>query len=110
MTTMSDATAAAALPAAGLWPRLRDGATLPILSVLLFILVIWYLGAVKLNAPQVLDAYERAGQTEWTFPELVADTLSMARPVLPAPHPRSEERRVGKECVSRCRSRWAPKR
>src|SRR3546814_18025646 len=22
---------------------------------------------------------------------------------------RSEERRVGKECVSRCRSRWAPK-
>src|SRR3546814_13338571 len=25
-------------------------------------------------------------QTEWTFPELVADTLSMERPVLPAPH------------------------
>src|SRR3546814_13339029 len=23
-------------------------------------------------------------------------------------HPRSEERRVGKECVSTCRSRWAP--
>src|SRR3546814_3905876 len=22
--------------------------------------------------------------------------------------PRSEERRVGKECVSRCRSRWSP--
>src|SRR3546814_17101057 len=26
----------------------------------------------------------------------------------PARHPRSEERRVGKECVSTCRSRWAP--
>src|SRR3546814_2965595 len=26
----------------------------------------------------------------------------------PLPHPRSEERRVGKECVSTCRSRWSP--
>src|SRR3546814_7831259 len=24
------------------------------------------------------------------------------------PNPRSEERRVGKECVSTCRSRWSP--
>src|SRR3546814_14506243 len=24
------------------------------------------------------------------------------------PYPRSEERRVGKECVSTCRSRWSP--
>lgn len=86
MTTMSDATASVTLPAAGLWSRLRAGTTLPVLSVLLFILLVWYLGAVKLNAPQVLDRYERAGQTEWTFPELVADTLSMERPVLPAPH------------------------
>src|SRR3546814_15769175 len=26
----------------------------------------------------------------------------------PSPHTRSEERRVGKECVSTCRSRWSP--
>src|SRR3546814_8620871 len=26
----------------------------------------------------------------------------------PAPEPRSEERRVGNECVSTCRSRWSP--
>src|SRR3546814_20768867 len=25
-----------------------------------------------------------------------------------APDPRSDERRVGKECVSQCRSRWSP--
>src|SRR5213596_2342171 len=25
-----------------------------------------------------------------------------------APHPRSEERRVGKECTVLCRSRWSP--
>src|SRR3546814_20179509 len=28
--------------------------------------------------------------------------------VEPAVHARSEERRVGKECVSTCRSRWSP--
>src|SRR3546814_13964947 len=27
---------------------------------------------------------------------------------LPSALPRSEERRVGKECVSTCRSRWSP--
>src|SRR3546814_5064706 len=30
-----------------------------------------------------------------------------SRPPLPR-FPRSEERRVGKECVSTCRSRWSP--
>src|SRR3546814_13915646 len=30
------------------------------------------------------------------------------RPVLEACDRRSEERRVGKECVSTCRSRWSP--
>src|SRR3546814_9052886 len=29
-------------------------------------------------------------------------------PPRPAGHGRSEERRVGKECVSTCRSRWSP--
>src|SRR3546814_16440913 len=29
-------------------------------------------------------------------------------PPLPPLPPRSEERRVGKECVSTCRSRWSP--
>src|SRR3546814_20621559 len=28
--------------------------------------------------------------------------------LVPAHDPRSEERRVGKECVSTCRSRWSP--
>src|SRR3546814_15156840 len=31
-----------------------------------------------------------------------------ARAPLPAREDRSEERRVGKECVSTCRSRWSP--
>src|SRR3546814_6473199 len=29
-------------------------------------------------------------------------------PFVPQEHHRSEERRVGKECVSTCRSRWSP--
>src|SRR3546814_13726866 len=33
--------------------------------------------------------------------------LSVSARAMP-PAPRSEERRVGKECVSTCRSRWAP--
>src|SRR3546814_14054735 len=38
---------------------------------------------------------------ELRFPEQVAGLLDRA-------HARSEERRVGKECVSTCRSRWSP--
>src|SRR3546814_5666200 len=30
------------------------------------------------------------------------------RPAMPVSLTRSEERRVGKECVSTCRSRWSP--
>src|SRR3546814_20160936 len=33
--------------------------------------------------------------------------IEQKRPIL-APPIRSEERRVGKECVSTCRSRWSP--
>src|SRR3546814_7869970 len=35
-------------------------------------------------------------------------TRGYAYPVDALPIPRSEERRVGKECVSTCRSRWSP--
>src|SRR3546814_12178519 len=46
------------------------------------------------------------GQANWEVPNDQGE--------LPAPphnaegHTRSEERRVGKECVSTCRSRWSP--
>src|SRR3546814_13771241 len=33
--------------------------------------------------------------------------ISLDEPVQAQPLPRSEERRVGKECVSTCRSRWS---
>src|SRR3546814_16631409 len=42
--------------------------------------------------------------------EIGIDLLEVCGGVLQAPEPRirSEERRVGKECVSTCRSRWSP--
>src|SRR3546814_14118411 len=46
---------------------------------------------------------ENAGLTEWPVPLLGSfDPAS-----LEVPPERSEERRVGKECVSTCRSRWS---
>src|SRR3546814_11285946 len=39
---------------------------------------------------------------------LYRNFLAMDTEELLRSHPRSEERRVGKECVSTCRSRWSP--
>src|SRR3546814_4985341 len=41
------------------------------------------------------------------FNALVATVDAGDEVIIPAPY-RSEERRVGKECVSTCRSRWSP--
>src|SRR3546814_10545244 len=40
--------------------------------------------------------------------ELARRRLALPRPTKKLTYPRSEERRVGKECVSTCRSRWSP--
>src|SRR3546814_18412760 len=46
------------------------------------------------------------------FIDAVKELAQAAGMEMPAPDPRaaerSEERRVGKECVSTCRSRWSP--
>src|SRR3546814_13912180 len=39
--------------------------------------------------------------------EISLSVHRLAGPQLAVPHQRSEERRVGKECVSTCRSRWS---
>ncbi len=57
----------------------------PIGVVVLAIVCLWYAGAVKLNAPRLLDQYERQS-TEWSWKRLVDDAWAMERPVLPAPH------------------------
>lgn len=58
---------------------------LPVLTVLAALIAIWYLCVVWLNAPFVRDQAARAG-TEVVFTDLVKQTMSEERPVLPAPH------------------------
>ena len=67
------------------WQRLKHGRALPLMFVVGVIIVAWYAGAVELNAPQLIDGYERRDES-WTFGRLVDDAWSMERPVLPAPH------------------------
>ncbi len=62
----------------------------PILTVVAAIFVLWYAGAVALNASWAYDKAKRAN-VEITFSEMVADTMQQKKPKLPAPH------QVGKE-------------
>ncbi len=63
---------------------LRDR-LLPICTVLLALLVLWYVFVVVLNAPFERDTAARAGGTIG-FMELLPKTMMQERPVLPAPH------------------------
>jgi len=75
----------AAVQRAPVWQRLKHGRALPLLFVVGVIIAIWYGAAIRLNAPQLIDGYERREQS-WSFGQLVEDAWSMERPVLPAPH------------------------
>jgi len=57
----------------------------PVLTVLAIVLIVWYGAAIWLNAAQVIERVlsDRPG---WAFIDLARLTLSMDRPVLPAPH------------------------
>ncbi len=66
------------------WQRLRlQGA--PVLVVLLSVLLLWYVGAWAMNAQGAIERVLPADQP-WSWQDLLAATLSMERPVLPAPH------------------------
>jgi len=71
----------------GLTERLRGAAVrgAPVLAVLGLILVLWYALAVGLNAPQVFERV-LSSQPDWHWWDLCRLTLTMDRPVLPAPH------------------------
>jgi NitT/TauT family transport system permease protein len=65
---------------------LMSGTVGPVTVVVLVIIALWYVAAVALNTPFQQDMYERAGQNDVGFSQLVTDTLYQERPVLPAPH------------------------
>ena len=58
---------------------------LPVLTVLLAIIVVWYGAAVWMNAQWARDQAART-ETTLTNSELIRQTLTQERPVLPAPH------------------------
>lgn len=68
----------------GTWQRLQRD-VVPVLVILLGVVALWYVGAVWMNAA---GAIERVlpSDAPWTWPQLVAATMDMQRPVLPTPH------------------------
>ena len=60
-------------------------ALLPVAVVVAAVIALWYVMAVVLNADWARDQAERAG-VELAFGDLVRDTMSQDRPLLPAPH------------------------
>ncbi|MBX3576774.1 MAG: ABC transporter permease [Rhizobiaceae bacterium] len=57
----------------------------PVVSILLGLVVVWYVGAVLMNAPVQADMNRRADLSPgWV--EFIGQTLSQPKPVVPAPH------------------------
>ncbi|WCR09339.1 ABC transporter permease [Paracoccus stylophorae] len=65
--------------------RGAGGRTLPVLTVLLAIGIVWYVAAIGMNAQWVRDQAARS-DTELSIPAFIGQTLTLDRPVLPAPH------------------------
>lgn len=59
---------------------------LAILTVVVVLIALWYCGAFALNRQWVVDQAARAGNPAPAFGEMLAETMALERPVLPAPH------------------------
>ncbi len=59
---------------------------LPLLTILAALLILWYAAAILMNAQLQRDRFANAGDTAYSTQDLVAATLAMERPKLPAPH------------------------
>ncbi len=57
----------------------------PVTTILLALVVIWYVAAILMNAPFQRDMDGRAGVTPTTL-EFIGKTLAQPKPILPAPH------------------------
>lgn len=87
---MTSNSAATGYATPSLWSRLMSGQAGPVSVMVIALFVIWYVGAVFMNAPGQIDRYTRA-KTDWTTEQLISDTLNQDRPVLPAPHQVAQE-------------------
>ena len=66
--------------------RSAAGHIVPVLTVVLVILAVWYAGAVAMNADAQRQAFETAGTTDAGWRDFAAGTWSQSHPRLPAPH------------------------
>jgi NitT/TauT family transport system permease protein len=57
----------------------------PVATVVLALIVIWYIAAVLMNLALVRDGFDRE-EAAYTVSDLIAGTMSAERPLLPAPH------------------------
>lgn len=57
----------------------------PVVTMVLALIVIWYIAAVAMNWTLVRDGFERE-ETPYTMTDVLAGTMSAERPLLPAPH------------------------
>src|SRR5580692_5431150 len=58
---------------------------LPVATMVLALIAIWYVAAVAMNWTLVRDAFERE-ETPYTISDVLAGTMDAERPLLPAPH------------------------
>ena len=59
---------------------------LPIATVVLALIAVWYVAAALMNAPLQRDQFANAGRADYSAQDLVGASLNMERPKLPAPH------------------------
>jgi len=57
----------------------------PVVTMVLALMVIWYIAAVAMNWTLVRDGFERE-ETPYTMTDVLTGTMSAERPLLPAPH------------------------
>jgi len=57
----------------------------PVVTMVLALMVIWYIAAVAMNWNLVRDGFERE-ETPYTVSDVLSGTMSAERPLLPAPH------------------------
>lgn len=90
MTTEPAPAVGAALAAlrpapAPFWPARLWRRAGPLATISAALLLAWYLGAIWLNAPQIIERLDGIG-SPWSAGDLVQAAWAMERPVLPAPH------------------------
>jgi NitT/TauT family transport system permease protein len=67
------------------WDHPLVGRYAPVLTMVLALIVIWYVAAVAMNWSVVRDGFERE-ETPYTTSDVLAGTMEAERPLLPAPH------------------------